>query len=67
MCRYTITVYQCKYTPGTEYDFGGKAFGTEAANDACMSGPDNYLDRVQKNQTTIASTNDKTSITYGYD
>jgi len=64
--EYTITVYQCKYDPGSKYTWNTLQHGLDATNEECIRIPDNYLDRIQKNVTTIASTNDKTSITYGY-
>ena len=62
--RYTITVYHCKYdTP-----FNGVAYTWNAQPlDDCAASADNHYASVVKTKTTIASTNDKTSITYGCD
>ena len=68
--RYTITVYHCKYdTPfnGVAYTWNAQPYGGGDAADACAASADNHYASVVKTKTTIASTNDKTSITYGCD
>ena len=70
VCRYTITVYHCKYdTPfnGVAYTWNALPYGGDAATDACAASADNHYANVVSTKTTIASTNDKTSITYGCD
>ena len=69
--RYTITVYHCKYdTPfnNVAYVWNAQQYGAgAAARDACAASADNHYASVVSTKTTIASTNDKTSITYGCD
>ena len=77
VCRYKITVYQCKYDAAPALVNGVPAYtwntlqhGLDATNDECISsvdGVDNYYAILEKYETTIASTNGKTSITYGCD
>ena len=69
--RYTITVYHCKYdTPfnNVAYVWNAQQYvaGAEAEK-ACAASADNHYASVVSTKTTIASTNDKTSITYGCD
>lgn len=58
---------QCKYDENSAYTLNTLEHGLDATNEECIGNPENYYARVEKNQTTIASTNDKTSITYGCD
>ena len=70
VCRYTITVYQCKYdTPvvGSTYTWNTLTHGLDDTNEECIRIADNYYAILAKDETTIASTNGKTSITYGCD
>ena len=67
--EYTITVYQCKYdTPvvGSTYTWNTLTHGLDDTNEECIRIADNYYAILAKDETTIASTNGKTSITYGY-
>ena len=68
--EYTITVYHCKYdTPfnNVAYVWNAQQYGAgAAARDACAASADNHYASVVSTKTTIASTNDKTSITYGF-
>jgi hypothetical protein len=70
--EYKITVYQCKYDVGSApaYTWNTLQHGLDATNDECIrsvDGVDNYYAILEKDETTIASTNGKTSITYGCD
>lgn len=67
-------MYHCKYdTPfnGQEYTWNALSYGACAAEacaaEACAASADNHYANVARTKSTIASTNDKTSITYGCD